>query len=134
MVARATGGGWVEDDRARLGRRILAPLPRRARTWILIYEALSGSLVTPQAGLPRIFTSYAASSRRGSRSSTSMHHEEKRSHPQFRTGTSAKIFGRRTVVYLLLAGPLALAWELAGGSERRARAAGDATVPADTVT
>jgi len=63
-----------------------------------------------------------------------MHHDEKRSQPQFRIGTPAKIFGRRTVVYLLLAGPLALAWELAGGSEPRARAAGDAAVPADTVT
>src|SRR5262245_35036381 len=50
MVARATGGGRVENDRARLGRRILAPLPRRARTWILIYEALNASLVTPQLG------------------------------------------------------------------------------------
>ncbi len=63
-----------------------------------------------------------------------MPQDEKRNHQQFRTNIPAKILGRRTVVHLLLAAPLALTWEFAGGCEPSARAAGDAAAPADTVT
>ena len=58
----------------------------------------------------------------------------KRRHQQLRTDIPEKIFGRRTAVYLLLAAPLALAWEFGGGCETSARAAGDAAASADTVT
>ena len=60
--------------------------------------------------------------------------QNERSRPDPRAGIRAKVFSRRTMVYLLLAGPLALAWELAGGSELSSHAAGDAPTAADTVT
>jgi len=60
--------------------------------------------------------------------------DEKRSRPEPRAEFRAKTFDRRTIVSLLLAGPFTLALELAGGSDRWARAAGDAAASADAVT
>ncbi len=63
-----------------------------------------------------------------------MRQDETRSPQRLQRQVPAGIFRRRTVACLLLAAPFALAWELAGSVERWARAAGDATVPSDTVT
>ena len=60
--------------------------------------------------------------------------DEERSGPQLCGKIRAKAFDRRTMVSLVFAAPLALAWELSGGSEHWARPAGDAAPSADTVT